>query len=323
MKIAIITDAAPPQVNGVVMTYENTVVELSNMGHTVMVIKGVECKKLPVLGYKEIKVAINPWKIKSHIDIAIENGFAIHIATEGPLGLFARLYLEYKKYSFTTCYHTKFPELVAVRSKLKAEWIYPYFRWFHSKSRCIMVPTNDMKTFLENKGFANIKVWTRGVDSTLFNPTPYYSNYILCVSRVSHEKNLDAFCQLTHSRKVLVGDGPYLAELKAKYPDVHYAGKQTGKELAEWYRNASCFVFPSKEDTFGIVLLEAIASGVPVAAYPEPGPKEVVNEDNGQMSEDLQYALEMALKKDRKKVYATSKKWTWRFATENFIKNLV
>jgi glycosyltransferase involved in cell wall biosynthesis len=322
MKIAIITDATPPQVNGVVMTYENTVVELVNMSHSVMVIKGVECKKVPVIGYKEIKVAINPWKIKNHIDIAIENEFTIHIATEGPLGLFARLYLQYKKYPFTSCYHTKFPEFVAARSKLKADWIYPYFRWFHSKSRCVMVPTNDMKTFLENKGFSNIKVWTRGVNSKQFYPETETGKYIVCVSRVSKEKNLDAFCQLDYPHKVIVGDGPYLEELKKKYPDVTYDGKLTGNALRRAYADAQCFVFPSKEDTFGIVLLEAIACGTPIAAYPEPGPKEVINEDNGQMSEDLQYALEMALKKDRKKVYATSKKWTWRSATENFIKNL-
>lgn len=323
MKIAIISDTDTSQINGVVTTYKNTINELRTCGFSVHMFDSTYGGKLFALpGYKEVQIALQPWKIKTVLDYQINNDANVHIATEGPMGLFARLYLGWKQYPFTTCYHTKFPEFIQSRTKIPAKILYPYFRWFHNKSKCVMVPTNGMKKFLESKGFKNVNVWTRGVDTTLFNPTPYYSNYILCVSRVSHEKNLDAFCQLPHSRKVLVGDGPYLEELKAKYPDVHYAGKQTGEELAKWYRNASCFVFPSKEDTFGIVLLEAIASGVPVAAYPEPGPMEVININNGMMSDDLNIAVEYALKKNRMEVYETSKRWTWESATKQFVSYL-
>jgi len=324
MKIAIVTDAVPPQVNGVVTTYENTAIELVNLGHHIIMINGIECNKVSIPGYEEIKVAINPWKIKNHIDIAMADNFAIHVASEGPLGLFARLYLNYKKYPFTTCYHTKFPEFVAARSSLKAEWIYPYFRWFHSVSKCMMVPTNDMKSFLENKGFTNIKVWTRGVNNKLFYPNDnhIHKNYIVCVSRVSQEKNLDAFCKLPHKNKVLIGDGPYLTTLKQKYPNVQFLGKKTGEDLAEWYRNASCFVFPSREDTFGIVMLEAIASGIPIAAYPGPGQTAVITSDNGYISDDLNVAVKQCQTLDRKKVYDSSKNWTWLAATTNFVDNI-
>jgi glycosyltransferase involved in cell wall biosynthesis len=180
-----------------------------------------------------------------------------------------------------------------------------------------------MKEHLENKNIQNVRVWTRGVDSDIFNPKlrdkKMDSPYILCVSRVSKEKGLDDFCKLNYNRKVLIGDGPYLDELRQKYPDVEFLGKKEGRTLAKWYANAEVFVFPSKSDTFGIVILEAIACGTPVASYEEPGPKEVLIEKNGCMSDDLNYSLLHALTMNRDEVYESSKNWSWKTATKQFI----
>jgi glycosyltransferase involved in cell wall biosynthesis len=172
----------------------------------------------------------------------------------------------------------------------------------------------------------NTAVWTRGVDGALFTPARRNKSadgYILCVSRVSAEKGLDDFCKLQHNNKVLIGDGPYLATLKRKYPTVRFLGKQEGTALAEWYANAECFVFPSKSDTFGIVILEAIASGVPVAAYPEPGPLEVIQPAvNGFMDSNLQTALDACLKIDRSKIKSTAEKWTWQYSAKQFLETV-
>jgi len=322
-KITIISDTDTDQVNGVVTTYKNTIKQLRNIGYQVNMFDSSRGgKRIALPGYKEILIALQPWKIKPILDSHTDGTF-IHIATEGPMGLFARLYLEWKKYPFTTCYHTKFPEFIEKITKIPAKFFYFYFRWFHSKSKCVMVPTEGMREFLVSKRFKNVKVWTRGVDPTKFYPESETNKYIVCVSRVSKEKNLDAFCQLAYPNKVLVGDGPYLEELKKKYPEIIYTGKLTDDALRLAYAKAQCFVFPSKEDTFGIVLLEAIACGTPIAAYPQPGPREVIDIYNGKMSDDLDVAVECALKKNRTAVYESSKKWTWKVATENFLQNVL
>jgi len=322
-KITIISDTDTDQVNGVVTTYKNTIKQLRNIGYQInMFDSSWGGKRIALPGYKEILIALQPWKIKPILDSHTDGTF-IHIATEGPMGLFARLYLEWKKYPFTTCYHTKFPEFIEKITKIPAKFFYFYFRWFHSKSKCVMVPTEGMREFLVSKRFKNVKVWTRGVDPTEFYPESETNKYIVCVSRVSKEKNLDAFCQLAYPNKVLVGDGPYLEELKKKYPEIIYTGKLTDDALRLAYAKAQCFVFPSKEDTFGIVLLEAIACGTPIAAYPQPGPREVIDIYNGKMSDDLGVAVEGALKKNRTAVYESSKKWTWKVATENFLQNVL
>lgn len=324
-RIAIISDTDIDQINGVVTTYNNTMRELRAAGHIVHMFDsmwGGKWFSLP--SYKEVRIVLQPWKIKLILDSEMRWDAKIHIATEGPMGLFTRLYLNWKKYPFTTCYHTKFPEFIEKITKIPAKFFYPYFRWFHNKSKCVMVPTEGMKVFLETKGFKNIKVWTRGVDPIVFYPENIVDmDYIVCVSRVSKEKNLDAFCQLDYPMKVLVGDGPYLEELKKKYPNVIYAGKYTGESLRRAYAGAKCFVFPSHEDTFGIVLLEAIACGTPVASYPGPGSFEVLEYSNGVISTNLQEAVNEAIKKDRNEVFKTSKKWTWKAATENFLQNVL
>ena len=323
-RITIISDTDEYQINGVVTTYKNTIKQIRQTGHRVNMFDSIwGGNRVALPGYNEVQVALQPWKIKPILN-SDTDGTYIHIATEGPMGLFARLYLGWKNYPFTTCYHTKFPEFIEKLTKIPSKFFYPYFRWFHGKSKCVMVPTEGMREFLVSKGFKNVKVWTRGVDPMEFYPEKIPGpDYIVCVSRVSKEKNLDAFCQLDYPNKVLVGDGPYLEELKQKYPDVTYTGAYTGEELRGVYAGAKCFVFPSREDTFGIVLLESIACGTPVAAYPEPGPKEVINKHNGAIDEDLNIAVKRALKCSRYKVYESSKKWTWKAATENFLQNIL
>lgn len=325
MKLLIITDAWEPQVNGVVRTYQNTINQLSNSANHVEVVHpymfGFKRVRMP--GYSEIELVINPWKMKQKLWVALYENWHIHIATEGPLGLYARLFL--RRNNFTTCYHTQFPEFFEKRTKLPASLFYPFFRWFHNRATTTMVPTAQMIDYLSSKGFTNLSLWSRGVNTKTFNPVhrgnPY--GYILCVSRVSHEKGLDDFCKLDYPKKVLVGDGPYLNTLKAKYKDVDFVGMQQGMKLASYYANADCFVFPSKVDTFGIVLLEAIASGTPIASYETAGPLEVVEQGiNGYISDNLQSAVDSAVTLDRDKVLETSKQWSWEAATKQFSQNL-
>jgi glycosyltransferase involved in cell wall biosynthesis len=325
LKVAIVTDAWSPQVNGVVRTYQNTIKEIGD----VEIIHPYKeyIKRVPLIGYEEIEVVLNPWKMKEYLNNLMLLSYKIHIATEGPLGLYCRNHLIKHNYSFTTSYHTQFPEFLEKRTGIPSKIFYPFYRWFHSKSRKVLVPTNDMKTLLENRDFKNLHVWSRGVDSTIFNPQRKSHQksdpYILCVSRASKEKGIDEFCNLEYDRKVLIGDGPYLKELKDKYPTVEMIGKKEGIELAEWIANAEAFVFPSKTDTFGIVILESISCGTPVASFEQPGPKEVIiNHKNGVYGDNLQRNLEECLLLNRQEVFESSKKWTWKRATEQFLEAL-
>lgn len=326
MRITIVTDAWEPQVNGVVNTYKNMMTILRKE-HTVNVVHPyLNCfKRKPLIGYNEIEIALNPWKCKVLLDLAIENNDYIHVATEGPLGVYARIYLKSKQYLYTTCFHTMFPEFIEKRLHIPASMTYPFFRWFHNDSKSIFVSTKETKRKLESKGFRNIDIWTRGVDPEVFNP--YRRNnpeqYIIYVARASKEKNIDEFCNLKYKRKIFVGDGPYLEELKRKYREVEFVGKKTGIELAELIANADVFVFPSRADTFGIVLLEAIACGTPVAAYVEPGPLEVIQQDiNGYYCTDLSVSIDQCLKIDRNKVYETSQEWSWDRSAKQFLEGL-
>jgi len=326
MKYLIITDAWEPQVNGVVRTYQNIIRCLENRGRIVHMIHPYSpgLKRVPLIGYKEIELAINPWRIKHHIMSAIQNKIKIHIATEGPLGVYAKRFLDSHCYTYTTSFHTLFPEYIQKRFGVPASWVYNYFRWFHSKSKKILVPTIDIRNHLYEKDMTHTTVWTRGVDARIFNPSRRRDrgSYLLCVSRLSKEKGLDDFCQLK-GRKVLIGDGPYLKELKRKYPDVEFLGKIEGEELAGWIASANVFVFPSKTDTFGIVILESIACGTPVAAYEQPGPRAVIaNNYNGYISNNLEKAVEMCYGINRNYVSDSSKSWTWDTATTQFIEAL-
>jgi len=321
MKITIITDAWHPQINGVVRTYQNTIENLSNVDVIHPYEIGFKRKSMP--GYSEIELVTNPWKSKQKLWIAMYENQSIHIATEGPLGIYARYILNKCKYEYTTSFHTLFPEFIQKRFGVPTTLTYPYFKWFHKKSKSILVPSESMKNYLEEKSFKNIEVWTRGVDFEIFSPKRRQETkpYIVCVSRVSKEKGLDDFCQLKYNRKVVVGDGPYLNELKIKYPDVEFIGKKEGAELAQWIASADAFVFPSKTDTFGIVILESLACGTPVAAYDEPGPRETIhNGVNGYYGKNLELNLTMCLTLNRGDVYNSSRNWTWQRATKQFIR---
>jgi glycosyltransferase involved in cell wall biosynthesis len=246
------------------------------------------------------------------------------------MGMFARRYLTVRGYRYNTAYHTKFPEGIKAILGIPEFVTWPLIRWFHSNSNCVLTTTPSMVKQLHDKGFVkNIKPWTRGIDRDIFKPAKRFNQatkpVMLNVSRVSAEKNLDAFYGMpVEGTKIQVGDGPKLEYYKKRYPDVHFVGAKRGKELANYYQQADVFVFPSKWDTFGLVQIEAMACGTPVAAYPVQGPVDVIdNNVTGVMDNDLVVATNKALELDREKVYTGSIKWSWERAWEIFRDNLV
>lgn len=329
MRICIISDTWN-EINGVCTTLKNTVKELVSMQHTVLVIEPSQFKTIKAPKYPEVKLSWNIWKVGRMIrDFKPD---AIHIATEGPLGFAARWYCKVERRSIphNTSYHTRFPEYLNKMFNVPIDWGYFAMRWFHKFSTKVLVTTESMKNELTSRGFERIEVWSRGVDQTVFNPNARIGPVtakrpiLLCVSRVSVEKGLDDFCQLqTTGTKLMVGDGPYINELKNKYPDVKFLGYKHGAILAHLYANADVFVFPSKSDTFGVVLLEANACGTPIAAYPVTGPRDVIIQGlNGFMDDDLGQAVIEAMKCDRANVAAHSLNYSWRECTQTFLNNL-
>ena len=299
MKIMIATDAWLPQINGVVTTLSRVKHYLEmNSGQRVEVVEPGRFRNVPLPGYNEIRLAVDvAWKFKSIFE-AIQPD-AIHIATEGPIGLSARMYCVRYSIPFTTAVHTRFPEYINARIGLPVQWGYSMMRWFHKPAVATLVTTQTIRVELEEKGFKNLVVWGRGVDTELFSPRalpdrPPPLRRLLYVGRVAVEKNLEAFLALNVlGIKIVVGDGPARNKLSAKYPDVEWRGYLHGEDLADEYASADVFVFPSKTDTFGIVLLEALACGVPVAAYPVAGPKDIVQDGiTGSLHPDLAIAIE-------------------------------
>lgn len=334
-KLLIVTDTTSKQTNGVVRTLNKTIEILSKEFDVHVLNPEIEqLKKFSLPFYKEIDVVYNANQYIDIIDYI--NPDYIHIATEGVLGLTAKLYCDKKGYNYTTSYHSMFPEFIHDMFKIPAFLTYPYFKWFHSKSKNILVPINKVKELLESKGFTNVVVWKRGVDRNVFNssyrttPNNPQLSQILCVSRISKEKGLDDFCRIPVTEeylKVLVGNGPYLGDLIKKYHTeaVAFCGKKTGKELSETYANAGVFIFPSKNDTFGLTQLEAIASGTPVLAYKGTVSDEIIKEGVSGYLVD-KFTLEnihKAIQLDRKKVEEESLNWTWEKCTETFKNNLV
>jgi glycosyltransferase involved in cell wall biosynthesis len=254
-----------------------------------------------------------------------------HIATEGPVGLSARKYLSKHNLRYNTAYHTKFPEGLRALFGIPEAITWPLVRWFHKHSGKVLTTTDTMVKELQAHGFdGDVIPWTRGVDRTIFNPsqrtgTVVNGPILVCVSRVSKEKNLEAFFEMPYAGvKFMVGDGPMLEEYKAQYPDVKFVGAKRGQELAKYFAMADVFVFPSRWETFGLVMIEAMACGTPVAAYPCQGPLDVVDEGvTGCMNEDLVQAVHDALKLDRDTVLAGSQRWTWERAWQIFRDNLV
>lgn len=324
MKILIVTDAWEPQVNGVVRTLKSTRRELEAMGHEVDFVTPLEFRTLPCPTYPDIRLSLMP-RAKLARRIRDFDPDALHIATEGPLGMAARAYALHKDMPFTTAYHTRFPEYVKARFAVPLSWTYAFLRWFHGPSRAIMAPTPVVVNDLQQWGFDNVVQWTRGVDLDVFQyrraqrlqtDPPIF----LYVGRVAVEKNVEAFVDLDlPGSKWVVGDGPALAGIRARHPEVNYLGVLNQSQLAEVYASADVFVFPSKTDTFGLVLLEAMACGLPVAAYPVTGPLDVIGDSGGGvMHEDLRTACMEALKIDRAHARSVAERFSWRKATEQF-----
>jgi glycosyltransferase involved in cell wall biosynthesis len=325
MKILIVTDAWEPQVNGVVRTLKQTRRELIKMGHDVDLLTPLEFKTLPCPTYPEIRLSLFPARhVRKRLVEAAPD--ALHIATEGPLGMAARAYAVKHGLPFTTAYHTRFPEYVKARSGIPLAVTYRFLRWFHGPSSAILVPTNVVKRDLEAWRFERVVLWSRGVDLDLFKPGPALPNdaappVFLCVGRVAVEKNIEAFLDLDlPGTKWVAGDGPLLAALKRKHPDVRFTGVMDQVELASLYNAASVFVFPSKTDTFGLVLLEAMACGCPVAAYPVTGPVDVIGDSPaGALDDDLRAACLRALKIERSAARQHAERYSWEACTRQFL----
>jgi len=321
--ILIITDNLPEQINGVVTTYKNIQARAILDGYNVILLTPMEFVHVSCPGYREVKISF-PWQIGKKIRKVAPD--YIHIATEGPLGLYARFYLDKHHRKYNTAYHTKFPEGLKKVLGIPESVTWKYVRWFHKHSGRVLTTTDSMVKELKDNGFwGDIKSWTRGVDRNIFNISCRNSKsnevVLLCVCRLSPEKNLDAFCSLDYpnTRKILVGDGPDRARLEKLYPDVEFVGFKTGKELAKYYANADVFVFPSKWETFGIVMIEAMACGTPVAAYPVQGPLDVIDQGvTGFVNEDLTSAISSCLQLDRDRVLKGSQRWSWDNAWKIF-----
>jgi glycosyltransferase involved in cell wall biosynthesis len=328
-RVLLVTDAWHPQVNGVVRTLEMLARDLEAMGHQVRYATPQGRLTMPMPTYPEIRLTLFPRKsLERMIDAFDPN--AVHIATEGPLGLSARAICIKRKLPFTTSFHTRFPEYVKARFPfVPVEWTYRFLRWFHGPAATMMVATQSLKDEMESHGFTNVSLWSRGVDVDAFHPIagatlPFARPIWLYVGRVAVEKNLDAFLALDlPGTKVVVGDGPARASLERKYPDAKFVGAKSGAELTAYYAASDVFVFPSRTDTFGLVVLEALACGTPVAAYPVQGPRDVIgNAPVGALDEDLKAACLRALTIPRDEARAFALKNSWRACTEQFIANL-
>ena len=325
--ILVITDNLRDQINGVVTTFKNIEVLARSDGFNVVYIDPGQFPHCSCPGYPEVKLSW-PWAIGKKIQAAKADH--IHIATEGPLGFAARIYCDLHRLKYNTSYHTKFPEFLNKMYKIPECITYAYMRWFHKHSGRVLTTTQTMVNELKSHGFdGDIRPWTRGVNRSIFTSKlrgkTASKPILLSVGRVSKEKGLDDFCKLEYDAvKVVVGDGPYRAELQEKYPDVCFAGAKFGEELALYYANADVFVFTSRTDTFGIVIIEALACGTPVAAYPVPGPIDILeNGVTGYMSTNLKNNIDNCLKLDRKLVEQASHKWSWANCWTIFRRNLI
>ncbi|MFC3100957.1 glycosyltransferase family 1 protein [Altererythrobacter lauratis] len=327
MRIALVTDAWSPQVNGVVRTLKSVTGELCAMGHEVEIIAPDRFRSMPCPTYPEIRLALAGRRAVGRLlaDFAPD---AIHIATEGPLGWAARGWCLARGRSFTTAYHTQFPDYVARRTGLPASLIWPVIRHFHRPAAAIMVATETIRAQLRGQGLMQLRHWSRGVDTETFHPDYAPPDLFLhlprpiqlYVGRVAVEKNIEAFLSATHpGSKVVVGDGPALASLRARFPDVHFLGQLTGAPLAAAYAGADVFVFPSRTDTFGLVMVEALACGTPVAAYPVPGPLDVLSPQSGVMDEDLDRAIAGALTLSRTVCLTHGRSFGWRASAQQFL----
>ena len=335
LRIMLVSDAWEPQVNGVVRTLTRTAEECRAMGHEVEVIHpGLGYRTIPLPTYPDIKLALDARRDIEERFKAFEPE-AIHIATEGTLGETARKICLRWKLPFTTSYHTKFPEYVNARFPfIPLAAGYSFMRRFHNSGNRMMVATPSMRDDLAKRGFNNITPWARGVDTEQFHPSlrgidgGVYKDLegpiFVYVGRVAVEKNIESFLALDlPGTKVVVGPGPQLEELKKKYPKAVFTGSKSGEELARHFADADVSVFPSWTDTFGLVILESMATGTPVAAFPAPGPKDLIpGTGAGAVSDDLKAACLEALTMDRARCREYAEGFSWRSCAEEFVRNL-
>ncbi len=338
MKIAIATDAWVPQVNGVVRTLSETINRLMTRDFDVDIIAPDRFKTIPCPGYREIRLAVAP-RFGARKALHSIKPDLVHIATEGPIGWSARGWCLSQDVPFTSAFHTRFPDYAAVRTGLSPDRFWPIMRRFHGPSRAVLTATPALMAELADRGIANTRLWSRGIDHSNFHPkhTPHPAlinlprPIMLSVGRVSIEKNLDAFLSAdVAGTKVVVGSGPAFDQLKARYPDAIFMGSLKGAELASAYVAADVFVFPSRTDTFGLVVIEALACGLPVAAFPVSGPLDIIGHDGkgvaselsrpvGCLDEDLPAAIKNALYCSPSDAAEYGRSFDWDKCTDQFV----
>jgi len=329
MRILVATDAWHPQINGVVRSLEQTAAALIPFGVETEFLTPQGFRSLPLPTYSEIRLSlVRASDVLNRLDQGQYQ--AIHIATEGPIGLAARRACLRRGFNFTTSYHTRFPEYVRARAPLPVHWTYAWLRRFHNAGAATMVATPTLRNELQKRGFENLTIWPRGVDTNLFRPEAAKVLHLLkpiflYVGRLAIEKNVDAFLSLDlPGTKVVVGDGPQRASLQDRFSDAVFLGPQTGEDLAAIYASADAFVFPSRTDTYGIVLLEALASGLPIAAYPVPGPSDVMGGRGlGVLDDDLRSAALGALQIPRALCRAVALTHSWSKSAGEFLAHIV
>ena len=327
-KVLIVTDAWHPQVNGVVRSIERTAEQMTARGIEVAYITPNEFRTIPMPGYDEIALSVTlPKGVYRRIEEAAPD--AIHIATEGPLGVIARRWCVRNAFPFSTAYHTQFPEYLRARLPVPLGTSYAFLRWFHRPAAACLVGTPYLMGLLQKRGFDNVRLWPKGVDTALFHPgkrgpLDHPAPIFLYVGRVAVEKNVEAFLSLDlPGTKLVVGGGPSLDQLRARYPAAVFLGPRLGEELARLYASADVFVFPSRTDTFGLVLLEALASGTPVAAYPVTGPIDVIGDAPvGVLDENLGKAALAALDIPRQACRDYAERFSWAASTDAFLAHL-
>ncbi len=324
MRVMIATDAWRPQINGVVRSLERMAEAAPDFGVTARMLTPEGFRQIGLPSYPDIRIALATRRAIAE-RIADFGPDHIHIATEGPIGWLTRAVCLAQKRQFTTSYHTRFPQYVAARWPIPESWSYGFLRRFHGPAAAVMVSTATVETELRQHGFGNIVRWGRGVDLALFHPRPQSvldlpRPIFLSVGRVAVEKNLDAFLSLRlPGSKVVVGDGPARADLQRAYPDVTFLGTREGEDLAAIYASSDVFVFPSLTDTFGIVLLEAVASGLPVAAFPVQGPMDVfAGSGAAVLNEDLRAAALQALRIPRETCLDLAARHGWQASAAQF-----
>jgi glycosyltransferase involved in cell wall biosynthesis len=333
MRIVLITDAWYPQVNGVVTTWNHVRDQCEQMGHTFEVIHPGLFRTFQAPRYPDIRLAVLPrFKLRRMLDEMAPE--AVHIATEGPLGIAARGWCRSRRMPWTTSYHTQFPDYLRTYFKIPRPPTYAFLRWFHGRAERTLVPTRSIKEELIEHGFKadQLVVWTRGVDHATFHPQPDDRETLaelprprfVYVGRVAAEKNIKAFLDLDlEGVKVVIGDGPAKADLERRYADVRFVGWKKGEDLARHIAACDVFVFPSKTDTFGVVMIEALACGLPVAAYPVTGPRDVITDPKvGALDEDLQRAAERAAELNAEDCIAFAESFTWRRCADMVVENL-